>query len=370
MAEVDLTGIDPAFFPRMKLFLSADIIGSTAYKQPLDFKTDRPDRHGQWAGIIQGFYTSVREAFQNTHWLQAKSRLTSVHGEDAASRLLGEPPRFWKTIGDEVVFWKELSGSVQIWLTLACWMKTIETVRNEFADMKGDNRANRLDVKSAAWMAGFPVRNKVLLNIPSSDPPGEGLSERLRAFYQGDSTQDLDFIGPGIDVGFRVSGLASARKLTISLDVAYALARTHNHVMDGLLSPLKAADYFPTADGMDRDDFVKRLTVFYSGSEPLKGVLGGVQYPKFWISVLRHDSLERARVALYSKEAPGQSVEWPELQTFCDRFYEDRSKFVSRPFINKDPFLGEVPPNFREFLLAADPVAAAAAREGDAALHI
>lgn len=367
MGELDLTGIDPAFHPRLKLFLSADIVGSTAYKQPLDILRDDPLAHARWAGIIQGFYKTIRESFLE-HFRQASNRLLSEHGREAQRTLLGDEPRFWKTIGDEVVFWKELNSSVQVWLTLACWMKTVESLRNYFIDVAAGDPASQLDVKSAAWMAGFPVRNKAIVDLSSSDMPDDALAAHLNAFYEGAEGLDADFIGPGIDVGFRVTGLASARKLSVSLDVAYTLARTHNHVMDGLKERLSAVDYFPLRDGSTHSDFVERLRVYYSGSETLRGVLGGVRYPKFWISMVRHGSLEEAKVALYTREA-GQGVSWAKLLSFCDLFYSDRRKYVSRPFIRNDPHLNDIPPRFRNFLVAADPKASDSV-ENLAALNI
>jgi hypothetical protein len=349
MAEVDLSGIDPAFHPRLKLFFSADIIGSTAYKQPLDILRDDPRKHGRWAGIIQGFYKTVKEVFAE-HWQTAANRLLVKPGQATKDTHLGPPPRFWKTIGDEVVFWKELTNSTQVWLAIACWMKTIESLRDYF-DQVADDPGSSLDVKSAVWMAGFPVRNKVILDISSSRAPIKVLSDALRAFYAGNESVDADFIGPGIDVGFRVTGLASARKMSISLDVAYALAKTQSDIMDLHLDP---AEYFPGKAGSTRSEFVDRLRVYYSGSEPLKGVLGGIRYPKFWISVLARDSLEAARVALYTEDH-GQKVDWVRLQSFCDHFYNDRRKFVARPFIVGDKNLNDVPPNLRNFLVAADP---------------
>jgi hypothetical protein len=355
MEDLDLSAVEPGFRPRLKVFLSADIIGSTAYKQPLDILRDDPRTHGQWAGIIQGFYKTIKEDFAE-HWQQASNRLLLKHQDTAREYLLGPPPRFWKTIGDEVVFWKELTSSAQIWLTLACWNKTVASIRTYFEKV-ADQPGTQLDVKSAAWMAGFPIRNKAIVDVSSSRAPIRMISGALTAYYDGNDTVDVDFIGPGIDVGFRITSHASARKLAISLDVAYALAMTHTEMAKlaedyGLL----ATDYFPEGTGSTSPHFYDRLKVHYSGSEPLKGVLGGIRYPKFWISILRHKSLEAHRVALYTRDHSqhGQDVDWTKLQHFCDKFYEDRRKFVSRPFIVGDKHLGDVPPRFKDFILAAN----------------
>jgi hypothetical protein len=354
--RLNLTGIDRAYRPRLKLFLSADIIGSTAYKQPLDIVRDDPNEHAKWSEIIQGFYKTVREAFEE-HWENADNslRLPGRGGSEAARKLLGERPRFWKTIGDEVVFWKDLTDARQIWLTLACWLKTIESLRNYFRD-KPDESANNLDVKSAAWIAGFPVRNKAVLDVASAHMPLELIVGGLNAFYDAEEGAPVaDFIGPGIDVGFRISGLASSRKLAISLDVAYILAKSHE-AMEAEVAKrsLLTDDYFPEGDGSDDEKIVGRLKVHYSGSEPLKGVLGGIHYPKFWISAVRHDSLEHAKVHLYSKH-DGQQVDFDHLKRFCEKFYSDRRKYVSKPFIDGDALIGEFPRRYESFLRASVP---------------
>jgi len=354
--KLDLSRIDPVFYPRLKLFLSADIIGSTAYKQPLDIVKDAPEDHALWADIIQGFYKTIDEAF-GEHWQNAYNTLKSnpKARSGSAALLLGPRPRFWKTIGDEVVFWKELTNSLQVWFTLACWLKTIESVRKFFPRHR-DESANRLDVKCAAWIAGFPVRNRVVLDLVSKRKPGHEMLEQLAAFYTESDEEDCeapptaDFIGPGIDVGFRICGFASARKMSIGLDVAYVLAKSRVKMRRKAATlGLLAEPFFPKDEGAEDVGFTDRLSVHYSGGEELKGVLGGIHYPKFWISALHHGSLEQAKVALYSR-GDGRRVSWGPLEIFCERFYDDRRKFVSKPFIHGDSILNEIAPRYQEFL--------------------
>lgn len=358
MQALNLEGIEEVFRPRLKLFLSVDIIGSTAYKQPLDIINDDPAEHALWAKIIQGFYKVINDTFSE-HWTDASTLLLD-HGDEAQEQLLGPRPRFWKTIGDEVVFWKELTDSLQIWMTLAAWLKTIESVRDYFkkvAEESSDKSANVLDVKPTAWLAEFPVRNKAIIDARSSGSPTATIVERLTAFYDdNDDDTVADFIGPGIDVGFRISALSSARKLSISLDLAYALAKSCDRMSERAKekeTPLDAEDYFPKKDGVSTANFTDRLRIHYSGSEQLKGVLGGIRYPRFWISCVRHGSLEEARVGLYNKGRHGREVDWGAVRDFCFEFYKDRLKFVSKPFIVGDPCIGEFPARYEEFLREA-----------------
>jgi hypothetical protein len=354
----------PSTHPRLKLFLSADIIGSTAYKQPLDIRKRSVEDDLRWEWIIQGFYKEFRSRFQ-VNWDDM-----AIAGKPKVKRVLKGPrPVFWKTIGDEVVFWKELTGDLQVWLTLSAWLKTIADVRQWFKDTSG-GQASQLDIKATVWVAGFPIRNKAvvpLVSVDSGNATGvheaaeTAALEHLNEYYReampetfqervtdGELqkhpkiTHDVDFIGPGIDVGFRLCGFSSSKKMSISLDCAYLMALTIDEIRhfqsqyrdNGQIG----WDFFPTDCGpTDRNgtalqSFEGRLAVFFSGDDVLKGVLGGIQYPKFWINNVRSESLESARDAFYQRSRP--TINWAELKTYCEKFYDDRAKFIARPFIN------------------------------------
>jgi hypothetical protein len=331
--SIHLDPDEPGTHPRLKLFLSADIIGSTAYKQPLDMRSSKDlQKTLDWSRIIQAFYKVVVDSFQK-HW----DGVSQAPVQPGASPVnMGSRPVFWKTIGDEVVFWKELTGDLQIWLAFSCWMKTIADVRSYF---KSQN-AHQLDVKSTAWMAGFPIRNKavpVTIGGRSGSP-----RDHLNRFYRGVADDDasvigdVDFIGPGIDVGFRLSQFSSSKKMSVSLDCAYFLALTHGDILEFQKSyPEASWSFFPlgtgTGTGTASQKFEERLSVFFSGNEPLKGVLGGIHYPKFWINTLREDSLDAAKDQFYRESR--KRVEWANLLDYCSKFYADRAQFIAEPFI-------------------------------------
>jgi hypothetical protein len=335
---IDITSVQPAHHPRLKLFLSADIIGSTAYKQPFDLTKD-PTEAEKWADIIQGFYRTIASSFTQVRWGELQTIVASVEARHKSSvnpERLGRAPIFWKTIGDEVVFWKQLTDDSQIWLTLGCWLRTIQDVRDYFGRENID-----LDIKSTAWIAGFPVRNKALLSSLDSLP--ENTSDGLSVFYK--STEDtgtekfatiVDFIGPGIDVGFRISQFSSSKKMSISLDCAYLLAETKDvgEAIDLALTKHREA-LLPDKTGAvtgDNTGYVERLKPFVSGDEPLKGVLGGINYPKFWIDTIKHGSLDAAKEVFYRKHRV--QMDNKELLDYCTKFYDDRGRYISKPFIN------------------------------------
>ena len=69
-----------------------------------------------------------------------------------------------------------------------------------------------LRVKGTAWVAGFPVRN-IELYIPKNMHKNKAEPECVR-----------DFLGPSIDLGFRLSKKASEARLILSPSLAYLIA--------------------------------------------------------------------------------------------------------------------------------------------------
>lgn len=161
----------PFLKPRLRLFLSADIVGSTALKQtrarPAGSSEDST-KGPVWFSTIQGFYFEAAQAFLS-EWADRKGE--SAH----PAELYGEEPSFWKSVGDEVLFTKVLGDHRQLATTLSCWFKAVERIRNF---LKSENSS--LDVKCTAWLAGFPYWNRevVIGRYPSVD------ERRVENYYQ------------------------------------------------------------------------------------------------------------------------------------------------------------------------------------------
>ena len=96
------------------------------------------------------------------YFFDAWGNLEKEHG--TANVSLGEKPRVWKTIGDEILYVKLLTDHRQLCSTLSCWMKAVQQLRS-FVKSKD----SRLDVKSTAWTAGFPLKNKEVVVSSASD---------------------------------------------------------------------------------------------------------------------------------------------------------------------------------------------------------
>lgn len=289
--------------PRLRLFLSADIVGSTALKQSPFGTHSKADQRASWFSKIQGFYFEAHKAFI--------SECDKLCGEKEDPDFLGPLPVLWKTVGDEVLFVKHLTDHRQLVHTLRCWMDAVDRMR---AFIKKDNA--RLDVKCTAWIAGFPFRNSEVAVITGDKLDVSGGEDWfieggriLNKIYNGDNDVDasVDYIGPSIDIGFRLTGFSSSRKFVVSVDIAYILALANPGPEVG--SPV--------------------FNLYYDGAHVLKGVLGGLRYPVFWIDLSPNDSIERFEDTLTDL----QPVNRDRLREYCHRFYVEHTSYTFPPFI-------------------------------------
>jgi len=85
--------------PRLRLFMSADIVGSTAFKQRSSRDSD------SWFGVVRSFY-SKSQGFFEKKWDEAYK---AHQASPSMLPLSADPPELWKTIGDEVLFTRRSS---------------------------------------------------------------------------------------------------------------------------------------------------------------------------------------------------------------------------------------------------------------------
>lgn len=302
----------PAFLqPRLRIFISADVIGSTALKQSKLGALVEYTRQGEngpgWFSAIQGFYFEAAQAFIG-EW-QRRSKESELPGA-----LYGSAPTVWKTVGDEVVFVKEITDHRQIVTTLQTWLAALPRIR-QFLENENAN----LGVKSTSWIAGFPFRNREVVVDHKIDVENEeedyysANGRRLNEYYADEengirSSIIIDFVGPSIDTGFRLCQFCSERKLIVSIDIAYIISMTQF------------------------DGEVDRTDLYFDGTANLKGVLGGHHYPIFWIDVSDENSLFRKEDKLKAIHA----LDKEDLKEYCDAFYAEHEGYIFRPFIDGD----------------------------------
>ncbi|ODT85941.1 hypothetical protein [Phenylobacterium sp. SCN 70-31] len=200
-----------------RLFLSVDMAGSTEFKAR--FTGQGADG---WLEVFRTFFSSFP--------LMLAGQIGFEFLDDDATPSID----VWKVMGDEVVFATEPTGAEELTSILLVLQRTMRMYEaRHFEELP-------LRLKGAAWLADVDGPN-IQIEIPE-------LSSKNGAH--------IDYIGPDIDLGFRISKFSRPGCLTISLDV-----------LETVLGARNAAS----------------AAVYIMGREPLKGVLFGRPYPILWM---------------------------------------------------------------------------------------
>lgn len=237
---MDFSPIDP----KVILFFSVDCVGSTQLKQASRLQAKSSIEN--WAPNIIYFYQNFRD------------------------RLLQNGISFWKYNGDEILFYVPLKD----WNDAANFVRCFQ---NQIQEQNSSGKG--ICVKGTMWIAGFPVDN-VILQTKGSD--------------------SIDFIGPDIDLGFRIASLAKKDRIAMSPDLAVEVI------------PLLELDQW-----------------FYYGRKSLKGIpeLDGV--PVAFISGGKDCLLDEEDALL------GNRVDKDRLESFLGNYLE-KSKACVRKKIYAD----------------------------------
>jgi class 3 adenylate cyclase len=259
--------------PRLLIFLSADLQNSTRLKQ-----SRHPAAAQTWLTTVLGFMKDFA--------LGLRGQLEEI---SRTKRLELRPLRSWKTLGDEVVFVIEPSR-----IDDCNWI--IEAFRQAIANWNLDRRA-RLEpepgdllVQGTAWSAGFPVANAVILR--DDRPTGLESDEELETYE--------DYLGPSMDIGFRLSKLATPRRLVVSVDMAWLLL---------------ASGY--------------RHGVHFEERTHLRGVAEDDGYPLLWLEpeVSRYRNAEKAMLGF------GRQSDFRSMKDLCARYIREFGVPNYLPFI-------------------------------------
>ena len=271
--------------------MSVDLIGSTAFKankrhEELGENTRSPAWIEEFITFYKQFPIMIRESF---------SLAIQSFGEESPI-VRDNFPKIWKTIGDEIIFCNRVTNIEHAAISVSAFLKTLEKYSRRFEDDK-----KPLRLKGAGWLAAFPAPN-ISISIASDQNSG-GRDENT--VYPSENTEDFersadenpskfDFLGKGIDTGFRISKNASEDRFIASAQLAYVLAKA------------ATKKKFPHSFG-------------YHGREALKGVIDGMPYPIVSIDTERNE----IKSQLKSREAAltGESTVQPfALCDFLETF--------------------------------------------------
>ncbi|MBR5965375.1 MAG: hypothetical protein IK015_04605 [Treponema sp.] len=161
--------------PQLYLFLSVDVIDSTALKY------SQKSRIGDWYNFIMDFYVSFPDEFKTN--LEAEYRHEKLKYK--LNNLI-----VWKHAGDEILFYAKITQKNEIPCIVAAFKKTLE----DWYPSK-----HKLDVKGCVWTGQFPFIDRMV---------------------NGKGNASLDFLGPSIDYGFRLGKYAAKDEIALSVEVA------------------------------------------------------------------------------------------------------------------------------------------------------
>ena len=299
--------------PRIRVFLSVDLIGSTEFK--IRSASDK-----NWPSVLMGFYSDFQNKFFE-NWDQWKA----LYKATPLQLPRGPGPRLWKALGDELIFWKECHSEHEVSGIVQVWRKTL-------LDFKASWTHPELRFKSGAWLVGSPVRNWEVAFLKDSpiedDTPylgnGTAYNFHLLSHYYDPENQrriDIDFIGPSMDCGFRLLKFVDEEKLILSADLAYLIA-----LSNGWWNQHFKNSSYP------------KIEFFLDESQPLNGVTGGLlDYPIIWLRALGDGdkTFERDHVGFVRKHlgTEPRAVSATQLQDFLDTYLGEITGFPEKPYI-------------------------------------
>lgn len=182
------------------LFFSFDIVNSSIYKEVNGYK---------WAYVIEHIISKLRETVQ--------------------SAFLGKA-EVWRILGDEVIFIVRLTDIEQIYSYVAnvytILQESIAGILNgnffialaglDEIEIEAMRRQNVLSLKGAAWIA----------RVSRGEIKTERFVENIYYEYDlGERRKIFEFLGNDIDAGFRIAKQTCNRRLVISFELAYLLAK-------------------------------------------------------------------------------------------------------------------------------------------------
>ncbi len=278
--------------PQLRLFMSFDLQGSTKLKHQEIKHYDARRSEEWWVPQVLMFLSTFEDTFLReieSVWKDAK---TAVAQPEVVA---------WKLLGDEIIFECQIQDREMALLLIEAQVSAVNkwnheptkdvTHKQKKAGPTTVRSRAKLRVKGSAWLAGFPVHNICLKSHSGV----------------------VDYIGPAMDLGFRLSHLASPRWLAISVDLLWFLGTKKSE-----------------------------LKVAFDGRHDLKGVLDGRGYPSLRIKC-KHTAMEEAETDLESIVSKDPT----EYRAFCQSFIAETRMPPYLPFAYKP---GTAPPGYEEEL--------------------
>lgn len=258
------------------LFVSFDLVNSTAFKAA----------HDRWPLVISQFYEiTLREV-----------------------RELSPDFKLWKFVGDEVLFFRPVSDFSQLAADIKGLFSAIGKVIQHM-DATFEETKNFLSVKGTAWLARVTyVPPGQMRGVFQQEVGGKSLTNIMVEVPHEEAGSVVDFLGPDVDVGFRIAKFSDKKKLVLSANLAKCLI------------------------SYCAGDAIEASHLKIVGIEALRGVWNGRPYPIIWYfedwnaisSTFYYDELDGATEgsALIKRVAEGK---YREI-AFLRKIYADLGK--------------------------------------------
>lgn len=219
------------------LFTSFDLANSTA------FKTKFPQ---DWPFLTRTFFDVVEQKMRE-HFAELDH--VSI--------------KLWKYAGDEVLFYQKITSIQDCYHAAPIARRVLDAAIKE---IQSDEKARELlSVKATIWCART-------VHFRRGTVRGElGLAEKegdCRNLVIRDAYNNLDFLGPEVDTGFRIAKFATRDRLLVSADLAYLYWKN-----EGKLGTIQ--DFYQLAH---KPSALMKIV----GYERLKGVWDERGYPIIW----------------------------------------------------------------------------------------
>lgn len=254
--------------PEIKLFLSVDIYGSTnlknasSYSSILAFCKENKEivkqlQEKKKLTAIEGFeitedviYNIIRNSKIHKDWSEIIKELFNDFNVEFNNQLKIQQEVFpWKILGDELIYCIDVQGRQDIYNYTLAFYKALRIHDKKYSE----NPIIRL--KGSAWTAGFPIRNRII----ETPIPQLYIDSKFQKIYK---YPHIDYLGPEMDIGFRIGKCTYPGFIVISLELAYFLTDERTCGIPG-----------------------EQFHIFNVGWEKLKGVWNDRKYPILWLQL-------------------------------------------------------------------------------------
>ncbi len=208
---------DDEHFKKVFIFTSIDLVNSTAFKQ----------ENENWVKIFSEFYGIVKSEF------------------------IKEKKNVWKSVGDEILFYEEIYDINKLLEAPSHIFKLMEKCERILYDKMPESR-KKIFLKAAVWSAV----------VRQEEDISEG-SKGIKNVMLEIGENLIDFIGPDIDEGFRLSKYTSQNKLVLDSKIANLMKKYENKVYNLC-------------------DYVVEDRLRIVGYKKLKGIWNNRLYPIIW----------------------------------------------------------------------------------------